>query len=138
MDFVVALILGDMVDNYLWDEVSAGQFIVATGVVLCCHVAVTIIVCHSSVIAGWLQGREEPVIESAEMVARGMRKERLRRSDVFAELRDRGIRDVRAIKAADVELSGVISVLKEDWAREAQQQDKLRLPRDKGPTIPSS
>src|SRR5688500_5396918 len=68
LDFIVALILGDMVDNFLWAEVSAGQFITATVAVLACHIAVTVLVYRSPVIAGWLQGSEEPVIESANMV----------------------------------------------------------------------
>jgi uncharacterized membrane protein YcaP (DUF421 family) len=31
MDFVLALAMGDMVDNLLWGEVAASQFVVATG-----------------------------------------------------------------------------------------------------------
>ena len=36
-DFAVALILGDMVDDLLWAEVAAAQFVVACGVLVLTH-----------------------------------------------------------------------------------------------------
>src|SRR5687768_3473357 len=36
-DFTVALILGDMIDDLLWAEVAAAQFVVATGVLMTVH-----------------------------------------------------------------------------------------------------
>ena len=38
-DFTLALILGDMVDDLLWAEVAAAQFVVATGVLVLVHTA---------------------------------------------------------------------------------------------------
>jgi uncharacterized membrane protein YcaP (DUF421 family) len=37
-DFAIALILGDMVDDAIWAEVAASQFIVACGVLVSVHV----------------------------------------------------------------------------------------------------
>ena len=36
-DFVLALILGDLVDDLLWAEVAASTFVVATGVLMTFH-----------------------------------------------------------------------------------------------------
>jgi uncharacterized membrane protein YcaP (DUF421 family) len=36
-DFTVALILGDMIDDAIWAEVSAAQFVVACGVLFTVH-----------------------------------------------------------------------------------------------------
>jgi uncharacterized membrane protein YcaP (DUF421 family) len=37
-DFTVALIVGDIVDNYVWGEVATGEFVVAATVLLATHV----------------------------------------------------------------------------------------------------
>jgi uncharacterized membrane protein YcaP (DUF421 family) len=39
-DFVLALILGDMIDDFLWAEVAASTFVVATGVLMTVHTVV--------------------------------------------------------------------------------------------------
>ena len=36
-DFAVALILGDLVDDLLWAEVGAAQFVIASGVLVLTH-----------------------------------------------------------------------------------------------------
>ena len=38
-DFTIALVLGDMIDDLLWAEVSAAKFVTATGVLVFVHTA---------------------------------------------------------------------------------------------------
>ena len=42
-DFAVALILGDLVDDILWAEVAAAQFVVAAGVLVLTHTVFDVI-----------------------------------------------------------------------------------------------
>lgn len=42
-DFVLALILGDLVDDFLWAEVAASTFLVATGVLMTTHTVVDVV-----------------------------------------------------------------------------------------------
>ena len=42
-DFTMAIILGDMVDDLLWAEVTAASFVVATGVLMSVHVALDLL-----------------------------------------------------------------------------------------------
>ena len=42
-DFTVALILGDLVDDLLWAEVTAASFVVATGVLMAAHLALDLL-----------------------------------------------------------------------------------------------
>ena len=42
-DFTVAIVLGDLVDDMLWAEVPASQFVVATGMLMIVHVAVDLV-----------------------------------------------------------------------------------------------
>jgi uncharacterized membrane protein YcaP (DUF421 family) len=39
LDFVLSLVLGDMVDDLLWAEVDASVFVVAAGVLMMVHVS---------------------------------------------------------------------------------------------------
>jgi uncharacterized membrane protein YcaP (DUF421 family) len=43
LDFVVSLILGDMVDDLLWGEVDASVFVVAVGVLMMMHVSLELL-----------------------------------------------------------------------------------------------
>jgi uncharacterized membrane protein YcaP (DUF421 family) len=40
--FVVAVVIGDMVDDFFWAEVPAAEFVVATGVIVLLHVLASI------------------------------------------------------------------------------------------------
>lgn len=42
-DFTVAIVLGDLVDDMLWAEVPASQFVVATGMLMIVHVALDLV-----------------------------------------------------------------------------------------------
>jgi uncharacterized membrane protein YcaP (DUF421 family) len=126
MDFVTCLILGELVDKLLTGRVPFSQYAVASTVVLLSHIGVKILIQHSSLAAGWLAGREQPIVERGQLVERGMRPERMNARSVFAGLRLRGTRDLREIKAADLEINGKLSALPEDWARDAQRQDADR------------
>lgn len=42
-DFTLALILGDMMDDLVWAEVAAAQFVVASGVLMIVHMAVDVL-----------------------------------------------------------------------------------------------
>jgi uncharacterized membrane protein YcaP (DUF421 family) len=42
-DFTVALIIGDMVDDLLWTESNASEFVIATGVLFMAHAALVTI-----------------------------------------------------------------------------------------------
>jgi len=43
LDFVVALIVGDLIDDVLWGEVNASVFIVAAGALFLVHTALDLI-----------------------------------------------------------------------------------------------
>jgi uncharacterized membrane protein YcaP (DUF421 family) len=40
LDFTVALVLGDIIDNAVWGEVGIAQFLVAAGTLFAAHIAV--------------------------------------------------------------------------------------------------
>ena len=127
MDFVTALILGELVDKLLTGKVPFLQYATASVSVLAFHLLVNILCARSSFLNGWLAGREESVIEQGAMVHRGMCRERVTKRALFASLRSRGIQDLREVKSADIEIDGDVSPLKEAWAAEPQKKDAERL-----------
>jgi uncharacterized membrane protein YcaP (DUF421 family) len=127
MDLVTALVLGELVDKLLTGKVQFSQYATASVAIAVLHQAVEYLVYRSSDAAGWLAGREQPLVSQARFVRRSMRSERINERAVLAALRMRGQRDLREIKASDLEISGEVSALKEDWARDAQQQDRHKI-----------
>ncbi len=123
MDFVVALIVGDMIDDLLWAEVPASQFVVGVGALFLMHLAVEMGTFSNRALARLIEGEQAPVVHDGSLDRVGMRQERLNEQEVMAQLRQQGIDDMREVASADVELSGQVSVLQHQWAREAQKKD---------------
>ena len=64
LDFVVALILGDLIDDVLWAEVPAAQFVVAVGSIALTHAVTSLGVCVSPRFARWIEGAPTTVIRA--------------------------------------------------------------------------
>jgi uncharacterized membrane protein YcaP (DUF421 family) len=116
-----------LVDKLLTAKVPFPQYAAASVTVVAAHLLAKSLARRSAVAARWLAGRPESVIKSGALVHRGMRSERVNRRSVLSALRTRGVRDARTIKAADLEISGEVSAMKEEWASDAQMQDLPRL-----------
>ncbi len=129
MDFVIALILGELVDKLLTGKVPFLQYATASVTVLAIHILVNIVCARSNFANRWLVGREEPVVERGAKAHRGMCRERMNARALASALRRRGVRDIREIKASNIEIDGAVSTLKEDWAGAAQEQDADRARR---------
>jgi uncharacterized membrane protein YcaP (DUF421 family) len=124
-DFVLALILGELVDKFLTAHVSARQFLVATGTLAVLH-AFTSLASHASpAFARLVEG--EPVVfqRGGAPVAGALRGERLSGGEVQEMLRHHGLDrpDWDQVAEARLETSGRASVTAQGWAREAQKQD---------------
>lgn len=130
-DFVVALILGDMIDDMLWAEVPASEFVVATTSLFLAHLVCSWIALHHPRVRHWLEGVATPIVAAGAFLQSGQKRERLRRRNVCALLRLRGVRDVREVASADLELTGDLSALPHSWARPATKADRDELTRRK-------
>jgi uncharacterized membrane protein YcaP (DUF421 family) len=127
MDFVVALIMGDMIDDLLWAEVSASQFTVGVGMLFIVHVATSMGVFANPALARLIEGVPIAVLHNATLDEAGMRRERINDLEVMEQLRQHSIEDVRQVQSATAEISGQVSVLQHEWAREAQCQDLEKI-----------
>ena len=122
-DLLVALMLGEVVDEIIYGDVDFLQGLVPIVIVTLLQVGTSWL---SYFDHGWdkvLEGVPTVIVRHGELDRDGMRAERMNPKDVMAELRQSGVDDVREVKLATVENDGRVSVLKEDWAEELQKGD---------------
>jgi uncharacterized membrane protein YcaP (DUF421 family) len=122
-DLLVALMLGEVVDEIIYGDVDFLQGLVPI-------VIVTLLQVGSSWLSYWdhgwdkiLEGAPTVIVRDGELDRKGLRAERMNPKDVMAELRQGGIDDMREVKLATVENDGRVSVLKQSWAEELQKGD---------------
>jgi uncharacterized membrane protein YcaP (DUF421 family) len=129
-DFVLALVLGELVDKFLSARVPAAQFVVATGTLALLHALTSLASRGNRAFARLVEG--EPVVfqREGQPVAAGMRRERLSGGEVEEMLRLQGLdrQGWEEVAEARLEVSGGVSITRQDWAQEAQKRHAKRLP----------
>ena len=128
-DFMVALILSEVVDEPIYGDVPMSQALVVIGVVGGWH-AVNSWLSYRSRRFDRLTGGEPTVlVKNGEMDRQGMRRERVNEEELWSLLRLQGIDDLGDVKEATLEPDGLLSVVKTANARELQKRDVDRLVR---------
>ena len=122
-DLLVALMLGEVVDEVIYGDVSFAQGTVAILVVAGAHYANSWLSYWDHGFDALLEGKPTPIVRDGEMVLAGMRAERINAKGVMHELRLQGVDDIKEVKLAMIEVDGVVSVLKQDWAEPARKRD---------------
>lgn len=122
-DLLVALMLGEIVDEMIYGDVRFIQGTVAI-------VAIAALTFTDSLLSYWdhgmeaiLEGKPTIVVKDGEFEHRGMREERMNEKDVLAALRLHGVRDMREVRLAIVEHDGKVSVMLFDWAERVVKAD---------------
>ena len=134
-DFVVALVIGDLIDDLFWAEVGAAKFTVAAGSLVVTGILVALITYMSPVAARLVDGRSQLLLRDGAPVAAGGRAERINEEELAGLLRTRGIDRQRwtEVEHARLEENGELSVALYEWARPAERQDRDRVRREKTP-----
>lgn len=122
-DLLVALMLGEVVDEMIYGDVSMAQGSVAILVVAGAQYVNAWLSYWDHGLDAILEGTPTAIVRNGEMVVAGMRRERMNAKAVMHELRLQGVDDIREVKLAMVETDGVVSVIKERWAEPVQKAD---------------
>ena len=122
-DLLVALMLGEVVDEIIYGDVSIAQGAVAIGVVAAAQYGNSWLSYWDHGFDALLEGKPTPVVRDGKMVREGMRAERINAKGVMHELRLQGVDDIEEVKLAMVEVDGVVSVIKHDWAEPVTRRD---------------
>jgi uncharacterized membrane protein YcaP (DUF421 family) len=122
-DLLVALMLGEVVDEMIYGDVRFIQGTVAI-------VTIGALTYADSWLSYWdhgmeavLEGKPTIVVKKGEFHLPGMRQERMNEKDVLAALRIHGVRDMREVEFALVEHDGTVSVVHYDWAQPVIKAD---------------
>ena len=123
--FVLALVIGDMVDDVLWAEVGAAQFTVAVSVLTVTQIVVAWGASRFAWLDRLVSGAPSPVLVDGAAVRSEMRAQKVNEKTLAFELRHHGLDRERwcDVKLAHVETSGAVSVLETRGARPAQRRD---------------
>ena len=122
-DLLVALMLGEIVDEMIYGDVRFIQGTVAI-------VAISALAFADSLLSYWdhgmealLEGKPTIVVKDGAFQQAGMRQERMNEKDVFGALRRHGVRDMREVRLAIVEHDGSVSVMPHAWAERVLKAD---------------
>jgi uncharacterized membrane protein YcaP (DUF421 family) len=124
-DLLVALMLGEVVDEIIFGDVPLAQGAVAVLVVSGLHYANSWLSFRNAALARLTEGEPTPLVQDGKLHAPGMAKERMSRDEVLAALRLQGLRGIEDVKLAQVERDGMVSVIKQGWAEALQKKDLL-------------
>ena len=124
-DLLVALMLGEVVDEIIYGDVSIAQGFVAIIVVAAAKYATGWLSYWDHGINKVLEGSPTELVKNGEVVRKNLRAEMMNEKEVMAALRLQGISDVREVKLALMEVDGQVSVIREDWAEPLQKSDIL-------------
>jgi uncharacterized membrane protein YcaP (DUF421 family) len=122
-DLLVALMLGEVVDEIIYGDVSLVQGFTAVGVVALCHYATGWMGYKNRTLDQLVQGKPAVLVRHGEMQRDAMRQERMSEEDILIQLRLQGIQDIREVMLAILEPSGSVSVFREEWAETVRKCD---------------
>jgi uncharacterized membrane protein YcaP (DUF421 family) len=124
-DLLVALMLGEVVDEVIFGDVSVAQGMVAIGVVAAAHYSNAWLTWWDHGLDRILEGTPTAIVKDGALQRDGLRRERMNERDALAELRLQGVEDLSEVRIAQVEVDGQVSVIRHDWASPAQKADLL-------------
>jgi uncharacterized membrane protein YcaP (DUF421 family) len=127
LDFIVALVLGDMADDLIFASQPVAAGLVGAAVILFLHTLVGLIASRSSAFHRLVAGRPVLVVFSGKLAPEGMNLERTPASTVEMELRLRGEQDPGEVQEAYWEANGAMSMLQKPRFKDAQKEELPRL-----------
>jgi len=126
-DLIVALILGEVVDEIIYGDVTILQGVIAIGVTAAWHLVNSWASFKSEFIDKLTGAPPTVVVKSGQIQLKNLAKERLNENELLSELRLMSVDDIKEVKLATLEPNGKISVIQEDWAKPVQKQDLTEL-----------
>jgi uncharacterized membrane protein YcaP (DUF421 family) len=125
MQFVLAIIIGDLVDDAMFATTPFAQLIAAAGTLTLLHLTMAIIATYDLRIWKVVEGEPPVLLRNGVPQRKAMRHEQINRKEVASMLRLAGISAARwaEIKRAGIEEEGRLAVVFHEWAKPAQRKD---------------
>jgi uncharacterized membrane protein YcaP (DUF421 family) len=127
-DLVVALMLGEVVDEAIFGDVSMVKGLLAISVIGVWHLVNEWASFRSKTIDRLTAGEPAVIVEKGQLKHDVMAKERLNESEVLSQMRLQSIDKLEEVERATVEPSGHISFIQTEEAKPLQKGDLKRQP----------
>lgn len=127
-DFVVALMLGEVVDEIIFGNVTLAKGLLALGVIAAWHFANEWASFRSQTIDKLTAGQPTVVVENGQFQRDALAKERMNEDEVLSQMRLQGLDKLEEVRCALVEPSGHVSFLLTEDAKAAQKGDLKHQP----------
>ena len=122
-DFIVALILGDMIDDALWAEVSMAKFAGGVGSIMLCDALTKLGAFHSRPFFHLVNGWSDVVVRDGKEDRPELRRQQLHENELTYLLRLEGIDDRKQVHLALIERGHELSVILHPEAEPATRKD---------------
>lgn len=125
MQLVLAILIGDLVDDAMFGAVPLAQFVVAAGSLTMAQVVVGIAAYHDLRLWSLIEGVPPLLIQNGMPRRDALRRQRISRKELASLLRLRGMSAARwaEIKRARLEEEGILGIILHEWAKPAQRRD---------------
>jgi uncharacterized membrane protein YcaP (DUF421 family) len=125
MQFVLAIIIGDLVDDAMFATTPFAQFVVAAGTLALVQMTTAIAAMYDVSIWRLVEGEPPILMQNGTPQRRAMRHERVNRKEIASMLRLVRLSAARwaEVKRARIEQEGHLAVVPHDWAKPAQRRD---------------
>ena len=124
-DLLVALMLGEVVDEIIYGDVTLAQGFTAIAVVALAKYLTSWLSYLDHGLNRLFEGKPTELVRNGEVLRKGLRHEVMNEKELMAALRLQGVANVREVKLALMEVDGQVSVIREDWAEPLQKSDVL-------------
>lgn len=122
-DLLVALMLGEVVDEIIYGDIGFVHGTTAIVVIAALHAGNAWLTWWGHGFDTLLEGTPTIIVKEGKLQEEGMRSERMNAKEVMGHLRASGIQDVREVKLALVEDDGSVSIIRRPWAEPAMRAD---------------
>jgi uncharacterized membrane protein YcaP (DUF421 family) len=126
-DFIVALILGDLIDDCLWAEVSVSKFGAAVTSIVAMDLLVKFAAMHSPLVFRMVNGASRIVLQGGVEDRKELRREQLNENDLGHLLRKHGVDDWKDVQTALLEQHAELSVIRTHDAQPVTREDLPRV-----------
>jgi uncharacterized membrane protein YcaP (DUF421 family) len=122
-DLLVALMLGEVVDEIIYGDVGFLQGSVAIAVIAGAKAGNVWLSWWGHGFDRISEGSPTVIVRDGQLQREGMRSERMNAREVMGHLRSLGIQDLREVQLALIEDDGSVSVIRREWADAVKKAD---------------
>ena len=127
VDFVVALVVSDLLDDVILAGVPVAQGVVAIGSVMLLHALLAFAAYRNESLARLLGLGGTPLIARGKVVREKMHRETISDDELASYLRELEIEDPSQVEDAWLEPSGSVSVKRREEFKTAEKRDLAEL-----------